>query len=172
MIIEKAKEKIEESKYFLQKMVETESSCDSSDGAKDREKEFSHLLSAFLNSCYSVGEILKQEEKYFDLHKNLRLKRRDIYKNGKDGGWRTIAVHYKPVKPQHDGYIPPPADKVNFNFTSDKPYTPPAGDKIVFDIGQNKKFYFTKEIPQNSITDFCNEHMTELVVLITECENI
>ena len=49
MIIEKAKEKFEESRYFLTKLIEVESSCESSQKAKDREKEFSHLLSAFLN---------------------------------------------------------------------------------------------------------------------------
>jgi hypothetical protein len=128
------------------------------------------LLSAFLNACYSVGEILKQEIKYVDEVKNIRLTRRDIYKNGANGGWRTISVHFSPVKPEVDGYIPPPGDKIILNFSYRKKYTPPPGDNIVLDFGKNKRFYFTKESPQNSITDICREHLGEIQKLVSDCE--
>jgi len=174
LIIDNAKRKIDEASYFLMRMHNIEKNVDTIQSSSSREEEYGFLLSAFLNACYSTIEMLRQDSSIESVAMALRIKRRDIYKNGASGGWRTISVHYEPVAPNYEGYIPPPADNILFTFFSDENYTPPSGDNVNFNFGENKRFYLTgnNNSSQNSLTDICSQHLSELNLLISDCEQI
>ena len=165
-----ARKKLDEAFFYLKLMDKIENGRNPITEGREVEQEFSFLLSAFLNACYSCGEHLKQ-----DIDSILKVKafRRDypeFYESGPDGGWRTIAVHYKPVSPAYDGYFPPPGDNIIFRFRENEPYIPvKAGEPIILNFGPGN-FYFSNDSAQNSICDLGALHVEKLNKLIDSCE--
>lgn len=119
-----ANQKIDEAQFYLTLMDKIEMERASLTKEREAKTEFSYLLSAFLNACYSCTGHLEQNEQYKETAKGFRKKHPNFYASGSEGGWRTQAVHFRPVEPQHDGYIPPPGNNVIMRFRDSKPYTP------------------------------------------------
>lgn len=165
-----AKQKLDEACFYLRLMDKLEIGRNPLTEGRRAEQEFSYLLSSFLNACYSCGEHLKQNTDSISKVKKFRKEHPEFYESGSDGGWRTIAVHYKPVSPAHDGYFPPPGNNVILRFRETKPYIPPkAGEPIIFSPGPGS-FYFSNDSAQNSICDLCAVHIEKLNKLIASCE--
>lgn len=166
--IPNANEKLDEAHFYLSLMDKIETSRTSFTKDRGAEQEFSYLLSAFLNACYSTTEYLKQNQKLIEKVKSFRAFHPDFYESSKKGGLRNRATHQSPVKPSHDGYIPPPLKNVILRFRrEDDPYVPPKlGEPIAFGPGN---FYLSNENPQNSICDLCAIHLGEIKKLIEQC---
>lgn len=165
-----ARQKLDEACFYLKLMDKIEIERKPLTSGREAEQELSYLLSAFLNACYSCGEHLKQNKGSISKVKECRKKHPEFYESGPDGGWRTTAVHYKPVRPAHDGYFPPPGDNIVFRFRETEPYIPPkAGEPINFNFGPGS-FYFSTNSAQNSICDLCALHIESLKKLIELCE--
>lgn len=60
--ISNARQKIDEALFFLTLMDKVESNRVSINGEREPIQEFTYLLSAYLNACYSCGEHLKREQ--------------------------------------------------------------------------------------------------------------
>ncbi|WP_138679165.1 hypothetical protein [Candidatus Accumulibacter phosphatis] len=167
-VIANANQKLDEASFYLNLMDRIEMERSSLTKNREASIEFSYLLSAFLNACYSCAEHLKQNKSNVDIVKQFRNTHSNFYASGPNGGWRTQAVHFRPVKPEHDGYIPPPGNNVIFRFRESKLYIPPKGDSVKFQFGPGS-FYFSSEQAQNSICDVCATHLHDLKNLIALC---
>ena len=167
--ISNARQKIDEALFFLTLMDKVESNRVSINREREPIQEFTYLLSAYLNACYSCGEHLKREQCLVQRVQEFRNQHPDFYKSGPIGALRTTAVHYKPVIPAHDGYCPPegkiilrfrPSDKL-----SDKNRVSPI--TLEFPRGY---FYFTNDVKQNAIWDICKIHLEKLEAFVDSCE--
>jgi hypothetical protein len=169
-VITNAMQKFDEAVFYLNLMDRIE--CERSSLTKDREAatEFSYLLSAFLNACYSCTEHLIRDKSNEDIIREFKKHQHpDFYASGSTGGWRTKAVHYKPVIPEHYGYIRPPCNNAIIRFKERRPYTSPKGDSVNFQFESLGKFYFSNSGAQNSICDICFAHLNDLKELINTC---
>lgn len=165
-----ARQKLDEACFYLKLMEKIEIGRNTLTEEREAQQEFSYLLSAFLNACYSCSEHLKQNKYSISKVKEFRKNHPEFYESGPDGGWRTIVVHYKPVGPEHDGYFPPPGNNIILRFKETEPYMPPkAGEPINFNFGPGS-FYFSNDSAQNSICDLCAVHIEKLHKLIGSCE--
>ena len=132
-------------------------------------KSFLNCLSAFLNACYSSLAHLEQELRLRKKVSLFKKAHQDFYAHsseGSKGGWRTQAVHFRPVDPGHDGYIPPPGDRVIIRFREKISDSKPGEANLNF----TRMFYFYAEQPQNSICDLCAVHSHALQEFIRDCE--
>lgn len=163
-----ANQKFDEAGFYLNLMDKIELERSSLTRGREASLEFSYLLSAFLNACYSCTEHLKQNKSNQDFIKQFRHRYADFYASGPNGGWRTQAVHFRPVTPGHDGYIPPPGNNAILRFREPQPYISPKGDSVNFQFGPGS-FYFSKGSAQNSICDICAVHLNDLKCLISLC---
>jgi hypothetical protein len=111
----------------------------------------------------------KQNEPYKETVKSFKKQHPDFYASGSEGGWRTQAVHFRPVEPEHDGYIPPPGNNVIMRFRGTKPYVPPPGNAVDFSFGSAGSFYFSADGAQNSICNLCAVHLSELKGFVDSC---
>lgn len=161
-----ASTKIEEALFYLDLMDRIEQSRKALTRSRCVESEFSFLLSAFLNACYSCTEYLKRGESNKARIRQFRRTHGEIYDPGQTGGWRTRAVHFYPVIPGHDGYIPPPGDNVILRFR-EKTHLEQTEASINPDFSQGY-FYFSSDSPQNSICDLCAQHVKALKKLAEE----
>lgn len=169
-VIENAEEKLDEARFFLDLMDRLEIKRVSYTKNRLVEVEFSFLLSAFLNACYSCGEQLRRDARYKETILEFRRRYPEFYQHGQDGGWRTKSVHFYPVKPKHDGYIPPPLDNIILRQRGDEPYVPPDPGSVNFDFSTREgHFYFSNEPYQNSICDLCAIHLHRLRELVDQC---
>lgn len=166
--IDNALVKLDEAAFYLALMDKLELERASFTDTRKPEIEFSYLLSALLNACYSCTEHLIRNRVNHDLIKRFRDSHPNFYKSGSDGGWRTQAVHFRPVNPQHDGYIPPPGNNVILRFREKaKPHKPGEPIKLSFGAGS---YYFTDTGPQNSICNLCSQHLSYIQKLIRDCK--
>lgn len=163
-----AKEKFDEALFYLKLMDRIETERSSLTEGRQPVTEFSYLLSAFLNSCYSCTEHLRQNKSNHDEVKKFRDSHRDFYSSGPNGGLRTQAVHFRPVTPGHDGYIPPPGDEVIIRFREELSPKPPSSDAVNISLGPGN-FYLSNDKPQNSICNICAVHASEIRALIGRC---
>ena len=162
-----AREKLGEADFFLRLMDRAEINPKPLIDGNDVIKEFTFYLSALLNACYSVAAYLKvSDPRAEELAKKFLRDHAQYYAHGK--GLRTIAVHFKPVKPGHHGYIPPPGDSVILRFRELQ--TEQQGNNIGFDFSATGRYYFSNGNPQNSICDLCAVHMAALSRLVDACE--
>ena len=159
--------KLDEAGFYLSLMDRIEMERSSLTDDRQPEKEFGYLLSAFLNSCYSCIEYLAREKDNEKAVVDFKKSHPDFYKSGSNGGWRTQAVHYRPVTPQHDGYIPPPGNNAILRFR-EKATPNHVGGRVEIRFGPGS-FYFTSNEPQNSICDLCAEHISHIKNLISLC---
>ena len=166
--IQNAKKKFEEAKYFLELMDKLEVEQAPLTEGRDVILEFTHLLSAFLNACYSCAEQLRREPKHEQSVLDFRKQHVGFYASGPTGGLRTRTVHYEQVKPEHQGYISPPGDNVIIRFRSEKPYSPPSGNEIKIQFGPGN-FYFSDSGPQNTICDLCAVHLKDIHGFLATC---
>lgn len=163
-----AREKLDEALFYLKLMDRIEIGRSSLTDGRQPATEFSYLFSAFLNACYSCTEHLRQNKSNLDELKKFRVSHRDFYSSGPNGGLRTQTVHFRPVTPGHDGYIPPPGDNVIIRFREEQPYSPPSGEAVNLSFGPGS-FYLSSDKPQNSICDICAVHVSEIQALIGKC---
>lgn len=163
-----AKQKLDEAYFYLQLMDRIEMDRHSLTPDRDPKTEFSYLLSAFLNACYSSTEHLKQETANVEIVKQFRTRHSEFYGSGPNGGWRTRAVHFRSVEPSHDGYIPPPGNNVILRFRDTRPAEPQNGSSTTLTFGPGN-FYFSDQGPQNSICDLCAVHLGQLRELVHGC---
>lgn len=159
--------KLDEANFYLSLMDRIEIERSSLTDDRQPEKEFGYLLSAFLNSCYSCIEYLAREKSNEKDVVNFKKSHPEFYKSGRDGGWRTQAVHYRPVTPEYEGYIPPPGNNAIIRFR-EKSMLNRAGGRVVLKFGPGR-FYFTAGNPQNSICDLCAEHVCKVKSLVELC---
>lgn len=160
-LLSNTRTKLDEATMFLNLMRNTEVTRTPLLPSCGIDAQFSYLLSAYLNACYSVIAYMKEDGEHKLAAEHFRKQHPDFYANHRDGGWRTQAIHFAPVVPKHDGYIPPPGNQVNFYFGG-KIHTTPRGDAVNFDRSEPGAYYFTTESPQNSICDICTTHLTAL----------
>ena len=166
--IENARSKIAEARFFVALMDRIEYSRNPLVPQFSADDEFVYLLSAFLNSCYSVTEYLKMDPSLKVAVKNFRTEHPDFYGSGLRGGLRTRAVHFGPVKPGHDGYIPPPGNNVIIRMRPvDKPSQ--SGGSADFHFENKGHYYFDGSSPQNCIWDHCGTHLNVLVGFVAKC---
>lgn len=161
--------KILEAGFFLRLMDNLERNRLPLLDGHDVTSQFSYLLSAFLGACYSAVAYLDESE-HKAAARQFRQSHPDFYASRANGGWRTKAVHYFPVLPEHDGYIPPPGNQVNFRARGES-YVPPRGDSANFDTCRHGVFYFKNVHPQCSICDLCSTHLVELKAFINSLPN-
>jgi hypothetical protein len=172
-----ARHRLPELRFFLALMDQVELDNTPLTDVHSPHDEFTFLLNAFVNAGYSVTAYLKDAKLASVFPFRARVTRfrevehRAIYGSGSAGGWRTIAVHYQPVKPALHGYRAPPHDKVWFRFRQ-RHGAQQANKPRVVDFAATKRFYFTTDSPQNSICDQCEMHVHALGSLIDECEAI
>lgn len=166
--ITNAEQKLDEANFYLNLMDRIELERSSLTKGREASLEYSYLLSAFLNACYSCTEHLKQNKSNVDIVKQFRQRHSDFYASGPTGGWRTQAVHFRPVTPAHDGYIPPPGNNAILRFRKSQPYIPPKGDSANLQFGPGR-FYFSCNGAQNSICDVCSVQLHDLKNLIGLC---
>ena len=163
--------KIEEARYFLRLMKKVEAGRLELLQEFGREKEFSYLYSAFLNSCYSAVRQLQGNAAIKEKAKQFVREHPRLYKPGRNGGARTKSVYFQPLSPGHEGYISPPGDQVILTF-EDEPYTAPLGDAVSLDFPIEGRFYESDEAPQNSICDMCSVHLQAICKLIQDCRAV
>lgn len=162
-----AREKVGEADFFLRPMDRAELARQPLIEGNDVIKEFTFHLSALLNACYSVACHLKESDPRAEkLASKFLREHAQYYAHGK--GLRTIAVHFKPVKPGHHGYIPPPGDSVILRFRELQ--TGQQGNNIGFDFAATGRYYFSNGNAQNSIGDLCAVHIAALRRLVDDCE--
>ena len=164
-LIENARHKVDEARFFLGQMQRTESTRDPLTAQRSADEEYAYLLSAFLNACYSALAYLKEDKALASDATAFMRSHPDFYRSGADGGWRTRAVHFEPVKPQHDGYVPPPGHNVILNFSDPRP--PQSGHNVVLEFGGPSHYYFESgATPQNTIADLCGVHLMNLTQFV------
>lgn len=156
--------KLQEARFFLELMDGLEANRQPILSGHEIDSQFAYLLSAFLGACYSVVAYLLEDSNHKAAAKNFRRSHPEFYDSGAEGGWRTRAVHFSPVTPQHDGYIPPPGNSVNFRSRGTG-YAPPRGNSVDF-APQPGAYYFTTTTPQNSICDQCASHLSALTAFV------
>jgi len=168
-VFDNASAKVEEAHFFLNLMNHVEDSQTPVVQGSTAKDEYVYFLSAFLGACYSAIEYLKGEAEakpeLKPLVKDFKDKHKEFY--AYEHGWRSKAIHYHPVVPGFEGYIPPRGDKVNFKL---KKYTPPSGGQVNFDLSKGRRFYFTGEAPQSPIGNQCEEELAQLEDFIKRCE--
>ena len=159
--------KVDEARFYLELMDQLEMRRQPLTAERDTSAEFSYLLSGLLNACYSCTEHLKQRKANRDRVASFRKDHSQFYGSGPRGGWRTQSVHFRSVKPESEGYHPPPGNNVVLRF---RERAEPAmrGNAVNLEFGHGS-FYFTEEGPQNSICDLCAVHIYQLEELIKTC---
>lgn len=160
-LLQDVRTKLNEASLFLNLMRHTEATRTPLLAGYGVDAQFSYLLSAYLSACYSVTAFMKEDGEHKQAVEHFRKQHPDFYASHRDGGWRTQSIHFTPVIPKHDGYIPPPENQVNFYFGR-KPYATPKGDAVNFDFSESDVYYFTKDSPQNSICEICATHLSDL----------
>ena len=156
--------KVDEARYFLGLMERIEKRQTTLVQGYTAKQEYTYLLSAFVGACYGVTEYLWHGLKTSRASvENFREKRKHMYGDGPKGGWRTLTVHFRPVEPNREGYIPPMGNEVNFYC---QPYTPPSGNQVNFYV--KDEYYFTDDPSERAITRQCEEHLAELKKLVTQ----
>jgi len=163
-VIDNARAKVKEAQFFLNLMNHVEDSQTPVLKGYTAKDEYVYFMSAFFNACYSATEHLEDEAKLVPSVKAFQKKHQEVYGHG---GWRTTAVHFRPVVPEFEGYIPPPGNKVNFKL---KKFTPLSGGEVNFDLSKGRRFYFTGKAPQSPIGDLCEEHLAQVKDFIRDCE--
>ena len=108
-------EKLDEAKFFLE-MFHTLEKRESLTYDFKIQEEASFLLSAILNSFYSVTEIAKDDGIRRTDVDNFKNSHPLFYSGSGKGGLRNTTVHVKHISPDHSGYIPPKGDAVNFSL--------------------------------------------------------
>ena len=159
-------EKLNEAKFFLELFDTLEKRSDSLTNNFSIEAEASYILSAILNSFYSVTELAggKQNPKV----KSFRYKEHpSIYAGSGKGGLRNTTVHVRHISADHLGYIPPKGDSINFNMKRtaklvEEQQNNKAG--IAFNIGPY--FYLKIGGKYQRITELLESHFKELKTFI------
>ncbi|MGE6568129.1 hypothetical protein ACQKE9_06175 [Shewanella vesiculosa] len=169
--VQNAKEKFDEANFYLDLMDIVEDKRNALTRNRSVVQEFSYLLSAFLNACYSITEHLKSNASLVSKIKEFRSLHPLFYSSSHDGGLRNKATHLKPVKPALDGYISPPGNNLIFRFRrQSEPYIAPAPGEPISISFSSGSFYFSTESQQNSICDICAVHLGEINKFIEQCE--
>ena len=164
---ENASTKIDEAKFYLELMDQIEGRRQPLTNERELSVEFSYLLSAFLNACYSCTEHLKLRNSNRDRVVTFRRAHSEFYASGPNGGWRTKTVHFRNVGPTSDGYHPPPGNNVILRFREKaEPEAPGEPANLSFGPGY---FYFSESGQQNSICDLCAVHIPKLQELVWSC---
>lgn len=167
-VTDNAMVKLDEALFYLELMDKAEMERSTLTG-RETEVEFSYLLSAFLNACYSSLEHLKQDKanpKTVKAADAFQKRHPTFYKSGQNGGWRVQAVHYRPLTPGHDGYIPQPGHNAILRFR--EKWQTHQGNQVPLSFGPGA-FYFSDESPQNTICDICAMHFHELKSFVQSC---
>jgi len=151
------------------------------------EKEFSYLLSAYLNACYSSSEFLKLKKICINEVKSFRKRNKNIYGSGSNGGWRTKTTHYHPVEPGYRGELEEP-----FNQKLQNLFDSIDEEELDLELEQDdakelgkytisiepirsggpldQSFYFDDTSPQETIISQCKEHLIDIGKLIDTCK--
>lgn len=164
---ENASTKVDEARFYLELMDQIEVRRQPLTSERNPSTEFSYLLSALLNACYSCTEHLKQRKCNRKRVATFKKEHSEFYAAGPNGGWRTQAVHFKSVAPASDGYHPPPGDNVILRFR-DKMEPGASGKSANLSFGPGS-FYFSTAGQQNSICDLCAVHVHQLQELVRSC---
>lgn len=108
--------KLQEAKFFLELLDALEQRGNSLTSVASAKEEASFLLSAILNSFYSVTEHAKA---IVGAERVKQFKSKfPLFYAGKEG-LRNITVHQKHIGTDHEGYIPPAGDRVRIDFRSE-----------------------------------------------------
>jgi hypothetical protein len=105
--------KLAEARFFLELLDALESRSSSLTNNASRQEESSYLLSAILNAFYSALEQAKPIAGV-EAIKEYKLTHPVIF-NSKEG-LRNITVHERHIGSDHEGYIPPAGNSINFDF--------------------------------------------------------
>ena len=166
--------KLKETQFFLELLEALEKREDSLTNIAPPVEEASFLLSAILNSFYSVTEHVNQHIKILlGKEKDDKFKAKEvkdfrdlfpIYYNRADQekiepGKRNLTVHVKHVRVDHEGYKPP-VGKVNFSFRPEpKLIKHKAGTT---NLSLVPYFYLEVDGEFKRIIELCYEHYYEL----------
>lgn len=178
VIVSYARDKLLESKYFLECMTETQSNRDA----------FKYNLSAFLAAARSVTAIMQKEfdkvSGFKGWYKEIQAKLQcdDTTRLLKDK--RDITIHQQPVRPHAH---------VNVSITErmalsdsmsiviiradgtverreSEPTPSPMPTKTETKTESEWQWYFD-ELPEKDIVTVCKEHITKLDIIVEECES-
>jgi hypothetical protein len=172
------REKLQESKYFLESMTETQSDRDA----------FKYNLSAFLAAVRSVTLIMQTEYGGVPGFKKWWAEKQDTMRS--DGAMRLLnekrrmTVHVQPVRPHA---------KVNVSITEHITISDSASIVITHADGTVERqesepepkpssvpprtetttewLWYFDELPEKDIVVVCKEHISKLDALVEECES-
>ena len=170
------RDKLLESKYFLERMLETQS---------DR-VAFIYNLSAFLAAARSVTAVMQREFdkvpgfKHWYEERQAKLQGDDTMRLLKDR--RDITIHQEPIRP--DARIT--VSVAEFMIVSDsmsvvltqtdgaverrKSHSTPVPLPAKAETGTHWQWYFA-ELPDKDIVTVCDEHMAKLDTMVQQCES-
>jgi len=170
------REKLLEAKYFLERMIETQSGRD----------PFKYNLSAFLAAARSVTLIMQKEFakvsgfKKWWAEQQVRLQSDDAMRllNAK----RVMTIHTQPVRPRahiNVGITEHIAFSGSLSITvthadgtvehGGSELTPPPSTPAKTEVTSEWLWYFD-ELPEKDVIAICEEHVTKLGKLVAECE--
>lgn len=171
-------EKLLESKYFLERMVEAQPYRDA----------FKYNLSAFLAAARSVTAIMQKEfdkvSGFKDWYKEIQAKLQsdDTMKLLKDK--RDVTIHQQPVRPHAHVNVSITehivlSDSASIVITrangtverlESKPSPSPVPDRTETITEPEWQWYFD-ELPEKDIVTVCKEHIAKLDTIVEECES-
>lgn len=164
-----AEAKLAEAAFYLRLMDRVERTGKALVEEGEPALEYGFLLSALLNSCYSVVSYLAESEP--DL-KNLadQFKREHPEYYAHAVGLRSISVHVRPVTPAHHGYVPQPGFNVVLRHSEEDRWQPRRGFAVGLDFSKGERYYYVSgRSPQNAISDTSALHLAALKKLVVRC---
>ena len=164
-IMSNAKLKLQEARFFLELLDTLEQRGDSLTTNSTAKDEVSFLLSAILNSFYSVTEHLKD---VIDISKIQDYKKlHPLFYSGKCG-LRNITVHERHVEADHKGYIPP-VGKVNLTLRPLPKIISEQNIPGIVTLRLTPRYYLEVEGRMVLISDLCQEQCFELSKFVDHC---
>lgn len=170
------KQKLLEAKYFLKRMIENQAERDT----------FKYNLSAFLAAFRSVTMIMQKEfnkvSRFADWYQVQQGKMKADDKMKLLNTKRTMTIHQQPVQPHAHvnvsiservittasiSMIVTRADGTVERYNSAPPEPPPTPTKNETTV--QWRWYFD-EIPDIDVVTVCQECMTKLEAIVSECE--
>jgi hypothetical protein len=178
VIVSDTRDKLLESKYFLERMTATQSNRDA----------FKYNLSAFLAAARSVTAIMQKEfdkvSGFKDWYEEIQAKLQsdDTTRLLKDK--RDITIHQQPVRPHAHVNVSITerivfSDSVSIVITradgtverrESEPTPSPMPTKTETKTESEWQWYFD-ELPEKDIVTVCKEHIAKLDIMVEECES-
>mgnify|MGYP003582211227 FL=1 len=160
-----AKSKLKEARFFMELLEALETRGDSLTTNSSTREEVSFLLSAILNSFYSVTEYLKNVINISEVQNYKKL--HPLFYSGKNG-LRNITVHERHIEADYIGYIPP-VGKVNLVLGLPPKLVSEIKTPGVVTLRLNPRHYVEVNNRMILIKELCMDQYQELYKFVNYC---